>query len=214
MNLVASATSARKSWTRRPITSFPDRCVDPAIVHPHVRDSLTRKALPRPIRAEARDRLLRSIAQARSWLSDLTSGMAADTDETARRERKSERSIRMLLSLAFVAPDIVTAAIHGRLPRGFGMSRLIDLPIDWAEQRKLLGLPTGGLMCVGAIDGGRPPLPLLPLLPLRTAVARLPVCSDQPDFFTQILHQPFGRTVPSTDLQEEGAWKREQFTQL
>jgi hypothetical protein len=30
---------------------------------------------------------------------------------------KSERSIRMTLSLAFIAPPIVVAAIEGRLPR-------------------------------------------------------------------------------------------------
>jgi site-specific DNA recombinase len=38
----------------------------------------------------------------------------------AARERKSERSIRMTLSLAFVAPPIIAAAVEGRLPRGFG----------------------------------------------------------------------------------------------
>ncbi|MGD1037362.1 MAG: hypothetical protein ABR878_09215 [Roseiarcus sp.] len=44
------------------------------------------------------------------------------------------------MSLAFLAPDIVKAAVMGTLPRGFGVSRLIDLPINWAEQRKALGL--------------------------------------------------------------------------
>ena len=47
----------------------------------------------------------------------------------AARERKSERSIRMTLSLAFVAPPIIAAAVEGRLPRGFGAKRLLDLPI-------------------------------------------------------------------------------------
>ena len=46
----------------------------------------------------------------------------------AAREGKSERSIRMTLSLAFIDPPIVAAAIEGRLPRGFGFKRLMDLP--------------------------------------------------------------------------------------
>jgi hypothetical protein len=41
----------------------------------------------------------------------------------AAREGKTDRSIRMTLSLAFVAPPIVAAAIEGRLPRGFGVKR-------------------------------------------------------------------------------------------
>jgi hypothetical protein len=58
----------------------------------------------------------------------------------AAREHKSERSIRMTLPLAFVAPPIVAAAIEGRLPRGFGAKRLMDLPIVWSRQWTALGL--------------------------------------------------------------------------
>ena len=45
----------------------------------------------------------------------------------------------MTLSLAFLAPDVVKAAIDGRLPRGFGPKRLIDLPIAWPDQWRALG---------------------------------------------------------------------------
>jgi hypothetical protein len=45
-------------------------------------------------------------------------------ESIASREDKSERSIRMTLSLAFLAPEIVKAAVEGRLPRGFGLKRL------------------------------------------------------------------------------------------
>ena len=41
---------------------------------------------------------------------------------------------------AFLAPNIVKAAIEGRLPRGFGLKRLVDLPIAWPEQWRALGL--------------------------------------------------------------------------
>ena len=56
------------------------------------------------------------------------------------RVRKSERLIRMTLLLAFLAPDLAKAATEGQLPRGFGIKRLIDLPMLWSEQRRVLGL--------------------------------------------------------------------------
>jgi hypothetical protein len=50
------------------------------------------------------------------------------------------RSIRMTLSLDSLAPDIVKAAVEGRLPRGFGLKRLVDLPMAWPDQWHGLGL--------------------------------------------------------------------------
>jgi site-specific DNA recombinase len=50
------------------------------------------------------------------------------------------RSIRMTLSLAFLSPEIVKAAVEGRLPRGFGLKRLVDLPMAWTDQWRTLGL--------------------------------------------------------------------------
>jgi hypothetical protein len=35
---------------------------------------------------------------------------------------------------------IISAAIEGRLPRGLGLTRLTELPTDWVEQRRVLGL--------------------------------------------------------------------------
>jgi hypothetical protein len=44
----------------------------------------------------------------------------------------------MMISLA--APDIVEAAVSGAIPRGVGLTRLMDLPPVRPEQRRLLGL--------------------------------------------------------------------------
>ena len=44
------------------------------------------------------------------------------------------------MSLAFLAPEIVKAAVEGRLPRGFGLKRLVDLPMAWPDQWRALGL--------------------------------------------------------------------------
>jgi hypothetical protein len=38
-----------------------------------------------------------------------------------------------MISLAFVAPDIIEAAAAGRLSRGIGITRLVDLPLSWTE---------------------------------------------------------------------------------
>ena len=93
-----------------------------------------------PVWSEARARLLIAIATARDWLDQLVCSNITDLAELALREKRSGRSVRMILSLAFLAPDIVTAAITGTLPRGLGLSDMTDLPMDWAEQRKALGL--------------------------------------------------------------------------
>jgi hypothetical protein len=42
-------------------------------------------------------------------------------------EGKTERWIRRTMSLAFLFPALVKAAIDGRLFRGFGVKRLMDL---------------------------------------------------------------------------------------
>jgi predicted nucleic acid-binding Zn-ribbon protein len=51
-----------------------------------------------PIRSESRARLVEGIARGRYWLTQLTSGEVRDTKEIAKRERCSERSVRMTLS--------------------------------------------------------------------------------------------------------------------
>ena len=95
---------------------------------------------PRPIRAEARTKLLSAVAKGRRWLDEITSGKVEGIEAIATREGVSERSARMGLSLAFLAPDIVQAAVDGTLPRGLGVSRLTDMPASWAEQRQALGI--------------------------------------------------------------------------
>ncbi|MGO9774879.1 MAG: recombinase family protein [Roseiarcus sp.] len=95
----------------------------------------------RPIRAEAREKLLAAIGRGRRWLKDILCDPATRLELIAEREGLPERSARSILSLAFLAPNIVKAAVMGTLPRGFGVSRLIDLPASWAEQRRALGLP-------------------------------------------------------------------------
>jgi site-specific DNA recombinase len=93
------------------------------------------------IRDNERQNLLRAIAQGRAWLQEIINDNGATLSAIAVRERKSERSIRMTLSLAFLAPKLIKLAIRGSLPRGFGTKRLTELPMLWPEQWSALGLP-------------------------------------------------------------------------
>jgi hypothetical protein len=63
-----------------------------------------------------------------------------NTQNIAAREGCTVRKINMTISLAFLAPDLVKAAIDGRLPIGLGVARLCDLPAEWSRQRQMLGL--------------------------------------------------------------------------
>jgi len=46
----------------------------------------------------------------------------------------------MTISLAFLAPNLVKAAVEGRLPRGIGVERLRDPPAEWSRQFESFGL--------------------------------------------------------------------------
>jgi len=95
---------------------------------------------PRPMPHGARAVLIDALRQAHRWFDQLLADPNETTETIAAREGRSERSVRMTLSLAFLAPDIVKAATDGRLPRGFGLKRLIDLPTAWPDQWRALGL--------------------------------------------------------------------------
>jgi site-specific DNA recombinase len=100
------------------------------------------KTYVRPMPANARAVLIEALRDAHSWLDELLSDSRLTLESLALREGRTVRSIRMTLSLAFLAPEIVKAAVEGRLPRGFGLKRLVDLPMAWPDQWRTLGLQT------------------------------------------------------------------------
>jgi hypothetical protein len=93
-----------------------------------------------PMRAEARGILTDALRDAHHWLDELTTSPKLNIGSLAAREGKTERWIRRTISLAFLCPDLAKAAIEGRLPRGFGVKRLMDLPMAWPDQWSALGL--------------------------------------------------------------------------
>jgi site-specific DNA recombinase len=96
----------------------------------------------RPIRSETRATLVAAIARGRHWLDELTKDASISSDSIAKREGCSVRKVNMTISLAFLAPDLIKAAIDGRLPHGMGVARLTDLPAEWSRQREMLGFPS------------------------------------------------------------------------
>jgi site-specific DNA recombinase len=121
------------SWQKPP--SKPFRRI--LLPHGAVRESV------RPDRAERRARLVSSIARGRRWLDEIVTGSVTDAEELARRERCTVRQVNLTLSLAFLAPQLVKAAVEGRLPRGINIERLRDPGASWSQQFQDLGIDPG-----------------------------------------------------------------------
>jgi site-specific DNA recombinase len=94
----------------------------------------------RPEQFERRARLVSAIARGRRRLDDVVSGRVTTVAQLCTREKCSVRQVNMTISLAFLAPNLVKAAVEGRLPRGIGIERLRDPPTEWGRQFDALGL--------------------------------------------------------------------------
>jgi hypothetical protein len=94
----------------------------------------------RPIRSETRATLIAAIARGRRWLDECIKEPGSTAETIARREGCSARKVNMTISLAFLSPALVKAALDGRLPRGVGVARLCDMPAEWSRQHEALGL--------------------------------------------------------------------------
>jgi site-specific DNA recombinase len=93
-----------------------------------------------PEQFERRARLVSAIVKGRRWLDDVVSGRVTSITELCTREKCSVRQVNMTMSLAFLAPNLVKAAVEGRLPRRIGVERLRDPPTEWGRQFEALGL--------------------------------------------------------------------------
>lgn len=83
--------------------------------------------------------LIRAIACGRAWFDELASGRASSFGEIAERVGVTDRYVSRMVDLAFLAPDVVEAAMAGQLR--VSVKRLtVDsmLPVEWNEQRRLV----------------------------------------------------------------------------
>jgi site-specific DNA recombinase len=87
--------------------------------------------------------LLRIIARAHDIHNRLMQSTDLTVHAIASQEHVTPGYVSRLLRLPFLAPDIVTAIVNGKNPPQLTAKKLmrlaLDLPVDWIEQRKLLG---------------------------------------------------------------------------
>ena len=86
--------------------------------------------------------LLKTIVRAHKWFNDLATGRTKNMAEIVSREGVDKSYVSRVINLAFLAPDITESIIAGQQPADLSAEKLIrriDLPLDWAKQRQLLG---------------------------------------------------------------------------
>jgi site-specific DNA recombinase len=86
---------------------------------------------------------LKAVARARQWSENLLMGRAKSIAEIAEREGVSDRYIRRLTWLAFLAPQIVEAIVAGNQPPELtaeALAERIDLPLLWTAQEQAAGI--------------------------------------------------------------------------
>jgi hypothetical protein len=87
-------------------------------------------------------RRLGLLAKAQRWFKLLSSGHADSVLSIAREHRMASADVTRVVYLAFLAPDIVQTIVRGAQPVELNIKRMLaaaPLPMDWAEQRRVLG---------------------------------------------------------------------------
>ena len=82
------------------------------------------------------------LARATDWFGRLTSGQAQSVSEIAQAEGVTNAYVIRVTDLAVLAPDILQSTKRGDHPPALNAERpihLVPLPMDWSEQRALLG---------------------------------------------------------------------------
>jgi len=71
-----------------------------------------------------------------------STGQASSLADIARQNKINPTYVGRILQLAFLAPDIMTKIIQGKVPEYLTLERLkgVDLPLDWQMQRRLFHL--------------------------------------------------------------------------
>ena len=86
--------------------------------------------------------LIAAVAQGRQWFAQIRGGEVRSVRDLAERHGVNQGDVSRILPLGLLAPDIVEAILAGRQPIELTAKRLKrtrDLPVSWAEQRRVLG---------------------------------------------------------------------------
>lgn len=84
--------------------------------------------------------LVRAVGRAWRWRSLLTRGVHATAEALAKAEGVTAPLVHRQFTLAYLAPDLLSAILDGRQRPGLTLDQVLqtDLPLDWASQRRLL----------------------------------------------------------------------------
>jgi site-specific DNA recombinase len=92
--------------------------------------------------------LIKAVARAHGWFQQIIRGEQTGRRSIAQATGLDERYVSRIFQCAFLAPDIVESILDGRQPAAMKLMRLRkQMPIEWAAQRQLLGLPPGNSTC-------------------------------------------------------------------
>ncbi len=89
--------------------------------------------------------LIRTLGKAFYWQRMIDTGEVANASELARSLKLEVGWVCEVLRMTRLSPDIIRAILDGRQPRHLNLhavrGRQGEVPLDWAEQRRLLGFP-------------------------------------------------------------------------
>jgi site-specific DNA recombinase len=92
---------------------------------------------PSPTNANTDQKLIKAIVRARAWLDDLAAGRFTSVDDLANAANLNPKVIRQGLRLAFLAPELTTAALDGEAT--FALKQIPKLlPLSWHEQSQTI----------------------------------------------------------------------------
>jgi len=83
--------------------------------------------------------LVLAVIRGHRWKALLESGRYPSIDALAARMGVGSSYVGRHLNLALLAPDIVEAILSGKEPDGLTLEKLHRLPVEWEEQRRMLG---------------------------------------------------------------------------
>lgn len=80
-----------------------------------------------------------AIARALRWQELLEAGTYPSMYALAEKMGVDSRYAARLLDLVLLAPDIIEAILNGTEPDGLSLEKLFRAPMEWTEQRRVLG---------------------------------------------------------------------------
>jgi hypothetical protein len=82
-----------------------------------------------------------TIARAHRWRELLEQGRYRSIRSLAGELGVDNSYVARLLRLSLLAPDIVEAVLDGGEPSGLSLEKLYRAPMEWEDQRQMLGSP-------------------------------------------------------------------------